>query len=190
MFLQADQLVAARGARALIAPLSFSVGSGEALLVSGANGSGKSTLLRTLASLLPAFSGTVVRPSGFTFIGHKNALEPSLDVFEQLAFWKNLFSVDANGVDALGLTPLYRKRISELSEGQRRRVALARLFINPQPLWLLDEPHAALDASGLSLLHDLIRAHRQKGGGVILASHSGLALESAGELQLRTGVAL
>ena len=186
----------------VFAGLSFVLGPGEALLLSGANGSGKSSLLRLLATLIAPIEG-VLRWNGapvpddvdayrfaLRFVSHQDAVKPLLTVRENLAFLSGLADpalatdrLDA-ALDVLDMRPLARLPARLLSAGQRRRLALSRLAASPAPLWLLDEPGSGLDRASLQRLHDLIAHHRSGGGMVIASSHGDLDLPLAQPLDM------
>ncbi len=182
--MRAENLAAARGLRVLFEGLSFSVSGGEALELRGPNGSGKSTLLRILAGLTRAHAGTVsiagggrVNEDGVErhFLGHSDAVKPTETAREQARFWARYFgrpdSVARDALERVGLSQRSEVPGRGLSAGQKRRLALTRLLIDPRPVWLLDEPTAALDVDGRHLVADLVAAHRASGGLVIAAIH-------------------
>ena len=185
------ELECRRGDRVLFAPISFAVGAGAIAWIRGANGRGKTTLLRTLAGLSAPCSGTLLwagapalapRP---LYLAHANALKEDLTVGESLRFLLDLGGHDVNSghVDAalerFGLASRRDAFVRTLSQGQRRRVALARLAAERglQP-WLLDEPFDALDAAGVAVLADVIANHAKRGGSVVLTSHLPVPIES------------
>jgi len=192
--LESKQLAAQRGAATLFSGIDFRLAPGDALLVTGANGSGKTTLLRIAAGLSHAAQGTLswrgvpVAPldadlrAAVTYIGHAAALKDELTAEENLASQASLHAGSADGGAigrALGLWARDRQRAlpaRALSMGQRRRIGLARLALVPRPLWILDEPAAALDAAGVALLCDMIGAHLAQGGMAIIATHQDIAL--------------
>ena len=169
---------------------------GEVVLLRGANGAGKTTLLRTCAGLLPLASGQgsvlgvdlTADRGGLRqrvgLLGHANGLYLELTVAENVRFWAMAAGASATEVDGaleqLGLLGrLATTPVARCSAGQRRRTALAALVARRPELWLLDEPHAGLDASGRDLLDGLVRRAATAGATVIVASHE---LERAGAI--------
>jgi heme exporter protein A len=192
-----------RGGRRLFCGLSFAAAAGEALVVTGANGAGKSSLLRAIAGLLPIAAGAIVLEGGdgeqsvgeqAHYLGHADALKGALTAGENLAFWAAMLrgagepQTGKPGVvaalDRLGLAHVVDFPVNVLSAGQKRRVALARLLVAYRPLWLLDEPTAALDAAARGRLREIMRAHLAAGGLVVAATHAPLGLDGARELAL------
>jgi heme exporter protein A len=183
-----------RGERRLFANVSFKLSGGESLQVRGANGSGKSSLLRILSTLLPPTAGEV-RWQGenvrslkedylrhIVYIGHLNALKEELSSWENLraaAHMTNGATKDAELNEALLRMDLQRVRdlpVRFLSQGQKRRLALARLALKPQPpLWILDEPLAALDSQASAFVTALTQSHLDSGGIVVVATHTDLS---------------
>jgi len=180
LVLEVENLAAARGLRVLFEGLSFRLAAGESLELRGANGSGKSTLLRILAGLTRQHAGNV-RYSGAGeeaarhYLGHMDAVKPSETAIEQARFWAGYFGRPMAEADAamkrVGLTSRNAVPGRGLSAGQKRRLALTRLLIDPRPVWLLDEPTAALDLEGRALVGQLVEEHRARGGMVIAAVH-------------------
>jgi heme exporter protein A len=207
MQLLARDLGCIRGGREVLAGVSFSVAAGEALAVTGRNGAGKTTLLRLIAGLLELAQGHLELAGGATeatlpeqahYLGHRDGLKPALSVRENLAFWYAFLggrdasaalaaAGSASGVDAalasVGLDALAGLPAAYLSAGQRRRLAIARLLAAPRPVWLLDEPTAALDTASQQRLAELMRAHLAGGGIIVAATHGPLGID-ARELQL------
>ncbi len=197
----ATKLKGRRGDSVLFEDIGFTVGRGEALIITGPNGSGKSTLLRILAGLLAADSGEfllhgddgeALLVSEFAhYLGHRNAMKRELRVSENLGFWKSFqrsengegLSIDA-AIEAVGLTGVAHLPFGYLSAGQQRRIALARLLVCKRPLWLLDEPTAALDRRSDQLFADLVRTHLASGGLAIAATHQPLGLDNVKTLEL------
>ncbi len=179
-----------RGDRILFAPTSFAVAAGMVVWIRGANGQGKTTLLRTLAGLAAPAAGEfawagapelVPRP---LYLAHANALKEDLTAEESLRFLLHLggHHVEGGDVDValerFGMASRKDAFVRTLSQGQRRRVALARLAAQRELLpWLLDEPFDALDADGVELLAGIIAQHARRGGSVILTSHLPLPID-------------
>ena len=195
--LEAKKLAARRGFSRLFAGLSFRVVPGEALVVTGANGSGKTTLLRMLAGLTAPEVGEIhwqgKRVGSFdpelraavAFSGHLPALKDGLTAEENLASLVALEGSPAGRdaiAHALDEVALARQRTLParvLSQGQRRRIGLARLSLAARPLWVLDEPLAALDAAGSALLARMLGRHLANGGLAVVATHAPLGLSQA-----------
>lgn len=181
--LRVEALSLARGGRTLFEGLSFAAGPGAYIELRGANGAGKTTLLRALAGFLKPRAGAIVfdnvaEPAlALHFIGHLNALKPTADVRAHLRYWAGHFggAYDEESIlDRVGLRGLGERPSRTLSQGQARRLALSRLLIARRPIWLLDEPAAALDERGRTLVGELVDAHRADGGLVIAAVHEAL----------------
>lgn len=181
-------VVAVAGSYPVLAGANFDVEAGEIVLLTGPNGAGKTSLLRVCAGLLPVERGqarvlgvnladdraTVRERVGI--LGHTNGLYMDLTVRQNIEFWAGLIEASADEVEAalshVGLRGrLADVRASQLSAGQRRRVALARLIIRRAELWLLDEPHAGLDAHARDELDATLRAAVEVGATVVVASH-------------------
>ena len=168
--------------------ISMTVKKGEIIVIKGPNGAGKSTLLRLCAGLLPLKKGSgsilgfdlitermLVRPH-VGVLGHKTGLYSDLTVEENMLFWAQVFNASqediTNAVDLLGLKGrLESVSVRNLSEGQRRRVSLATLVMQRPSVWLLDEPHAALDVEGKQTVDALITEATKAGATVLVASH-------------------
>jgi heme exporter protein A len=189
--LTAEKLACARGERKLFEQLSFRVTAGQALAVEGANGAGKTSLLRVIAGFLAPADGRLVVATGgreitdgeergklVGWLGHHDGLKPQLTVREQLNFYAALYGgvADAVVLNQVGLARQADLSCRYLSAGQRRRLALARLLVSNRPLWLLDEPFAALDTAGQALVGQLMARHCGSGGIIIAATHDPLGL--------------
>jgi heme ABC exporter ATP-binding subunit CcmA len=192
--------VAVLGGFPAVAGASLTVRRGEIVLLHGPNGAGKTTLLRLCAGLLPLERGTgrivgldlaTQRPEirrRVGLLGHANGLYTDLTVKDNVQFWGSTIGATDQEIDAalhrmgvagrLGDVP-----VAKLSAGQKRRTALACLVARRAQLWLLDEPHAGLDAEGRDHLDETLRAAVDAGATVIVASHE---LERAGSLATRS----
>jgi heme exporter protein A len=196
--LTASGLGCIRGSLGVFSNIYLQLGSGEASAVVGPNGSGKSSLLRLVAGLLRPSEGRIELAGGAAdrtiaeqahYLGHLDALKPSLTVAENLGFWvPYLGGVPAlrNSLGVVGLGGLADLPAAYLSAGQRRRLSLARLIAVPRPIWLLDEPTSSLDAAGQERLTALMREHLADGGLILAATHGPLGIE-AKELRLGGG---
>lgn len=197
MRLEATDLACIRGGRQVFSGVSFTVGMGDALLITGPNGAGKSSLLRLLAGLLRPSRGTLGLDGGDPeltiaeqahYLGHQDALKPALSVRENLDFWVRFLGGTvadlATPLADVGLGAIAALPAAYLSAGQRRRLSIARLIAVKRPLWLLDEPATALDVTAQAMLAELMRTHLQSGGLIVAAVHGPIGLENAAELRL------
>lgn len=188
--LAARGLSFARNERPVFGPLDFAVDAGEALLVQGDNGAGKTTLLRVLAGLLRADAGEIdidgqparaaLRSHVFAYLGHMSALKADLTALENLDFLCGLHGrrrgqVPGNALGIVGLSGFDATLARQLSAGQKKRLSLARLWLAPAPLWLLDEPYANLDLDGIHLVNRMVQAHLRGGGAALLTTHGAYA---------------
>jgi heme exporter protein A len=182
--IRVERLALARGGRTLFSDLSFEAASGGYVEIRGPNGVGKTSLLRALAGLLKPEAGViqfegVEEPAlALHLLGHRDGLKTQLRGIAHVRFWSGLLG-DGHGAVEASLSRVGLARIADLptrmlSQGQARRLSLARLLAAPRALWLLDEPAAGLDAAGKALVVDLIAAHRSLGGTVIAAVHETL----------------
>jgi heme exporter protein A len=189
-------LLAARGLRfsrndqPVFGPLDFAVEAGEALLVQGDNGSGKTTLLRVLAGLLRADAGSIqidgqaavpgLRARALAYLGHLPALKADLGARENLEFLCGLHgrrrgqSLES-ALAIVGLAGYDDALARQLSAGQKKRLSLARLWLSPAPLWLLDEPYANLDLDGIGLVNRMVQAQLRAGGAALVTTHGAYA---------------
>ncbi|SEQ23872.1 heme exporter protein A [Devosia sp. YR412] len=191
--LRATGLSWGRGGMALGEEVSFSVTAGQCLLLRGPNGTGKTTLLLTLAGIVAplegafAIEGADEEQSLLHYCGHRNAIKPRLTVGENLSFWAEVNGptgiATTAALDEVGLGHLADLDAGYLSAGQSRRLALARLLVSHRPLWLLDEPTAALDSEGHALVTRLIDRHLDQGGFAIAATHDPITLPDLSRME-------
>ena len=182
--LAANGIACQRGGRLLFADLSFTLEPGQGLLVTGPNGAGKTSLLRLIAGLLPLAAGSfesgdasLPLPELCHYVGHANGIKSALTLQENVAFW-----VDFLGGGDADLTDL---PAGLLSAGQKRKLALLRLFAAPRPIWLLDEPSVSLDAASVKVLDRAIARHLAQGGIAVIASHTSMKVKFSQELALK-----
>lgn len=191
--LEACGLACERDDRWLFRDLDLAVGPGEMLRVEGPNGSGKTTLLKILSGQLRDHEGELrwcgqpMRRSRTAFLanllylGHAPGIKTALSPLENLAWYQALAGERGdegermNALDDIGLRGFEDIPVAQLSAGQQRRVALARLALTPRPLWVLDEPFTAIDREGVAALERRLLAHARAGGSVILTTHHELA---------------
>lgn len=201
--LEADNLECVRGDRSLFKGVGFRLDAGELLYLQGRNGAGKTSLLRMLIGLLPPEAGTI-RWKGETihaladefradlcYLGHQNAIKEELTPLENLLAAARLAEEDLSEDDALdaleqvGLAGREDLACKYLSQGQKRRVALARLVKEKRPLWVLDEPFVALDVAAVDWLAGLIGAHLQRGGLAVMTTHQPVDIPAGAVKELR-----
>ncbi len=201
MRLSVTDLGCRRGDRQIFSDLSFTVEPGELVAITGRNGAGKSSLLTMLAGRLRPSHGRIgIDPDDgepvaerMHLVAHRDGLKTALTARENLEVlaallsgpgaWGEALPAEA-ALERLGMIRALDLPVGYLSAGQRRRVALARLFVAPRPVWLLDEPTSALDTASQARLADLIVAHMKQGGSVIAATHLPLGVEGAREVRI------
>ncbi|MCU7958438.1 MAG: cytochrome c biogenesis heme-transporting ATPase CcmA [gamma proteobacterium symbiont of Bathyaustriella thionipta] len=194
-----------RGDRCLFSDVGFRLQAGELLYLHGHNGSGKTTLLRTLCGLIEPTAGKILwqgksirkqreeYAAELVYIGHKNALKDDLTGVENLRVSCALdgFKVSRqkawNALERMGLKGHEDLPTQVLSQGQKRRVTLARLLIDKSRLWILDEPFTALDVNASQFLQSILQKHLAAGGMVILTTHQEVELTSGEIKRLRLG---
>jgi heme exporter protein A len=187
--LEAENLECVRGERRLFAGLGFRLEAGELLYLQGKNGAGKTSLLRMLIGLLPPEAGEIrwqgksIRQQADEFradlcyLGHLNAIKEELTPLENLLTASRLAGEtlsEDEAIDALeqvGLAGREDLACKYLSQGQKRRVALARLVKEKRLLWILDEPFVALDVAAVAWLAGIISGHLQRGGLAVMTTH-------------------
>jgi heme exporter protein A len=182
--IQFDHVSYMRGENLLFQDLSFKLVSGQILWIQGDNGIGKTSILRLAAGLTNPYSGeiryslndeTSSPENMLAFQSHYDALEPSFTVCEELDFWADIYDSQINPnacLEQVGLTNRLSVKTKDLSAGQKRRLALARLLISERPVWLMDEPKAAMDKEGQNLIDELMQTHVDNGGAILAATHN------------------
>jgi heme exporter protein A len=191
MRLVGEKVEVSRGERQIFGGVAFDVPAGSALVITGPNGSGKSTLLKAVAGFLKPAAGSVRLEGGDPekslgehchYLAHANALKAQLSVSENLSFWQGFLGPGmavAEALAAVGLPGIGDIPAGYLSAGQKRRVAIARLLVTRRPVWLVDEPTAALDARSEERFGKIVTDHLAGGGIVLAATHQPLGLSSA-----------
>ena len=188
--LEAKNLAFERNENPVFSPVSLLLSSGEALHIEGPNGCGKTTLFQLLVGLLQPSQGSIAycgQPlsesrydylDNVIYIGHQSAVKGMLTAEENLR-WLSPAGINcdelAQALQLVGLQSYAHVLCHQLSAGQQRRVALARLVTTQAKLWYLDEPFAALDKQGVELVENLMDSHLQNGGAVMFSSHQDLA---------------
>ncbi|WP_441228978.1 heme ABC exporter ATP-binding protein CcmA [Tardiphaga sp. 20_F10_N6_6] len=197
MRLSGRNLRCLRGGREVFAGLDFDATAGTAVAVIGPNGAGKTSLLRLIAGLLAPAEGSIALEGGdgemtvaeqAHYLGHRDAMKSALTVMENLTFWADFLggrpADPATCIAAVGLSHAAALPAGFLSAGQRRRLSIARLLAVRRPIWLLDEPTAALDLASQRVFAGLMTDHLASGGLVIAATHGPLGIPAR---ELRIG---
>ena len=194
--LQIESLSCFRQDRYLFKDLNARVLAGQALQIVGENGSGKTTLFKILAGLFEEYDGRVIISGAapMLYLGHQYAVNDQLTPFENLKFLLKLNQTEAapeqlsEALARFQLSAELDQPCAALSEGQKKRVALARLILTSARIWLLDEAFSALDLAGRSVLTEVCQEHLATGGILIFSSHQGIpAFASAAQLRLEAG---
>ncbi|GKS69176.1 heme exporter protein A [Nitrosomonas sp. PY1] len=201
--LQGIKVACVRGDRELFRDIDFSLETGGLLQVHGPNGSGKTSLLRMICGLLSPASGRIcwngasietLNEEYFactTYIGHLGGVKDDLTVIENLCITSAMAGSEINfddatkALDTIGLSGREHLPVKVLSQGQRRRVALARLLVCNTALWILDEPFVALDVVAVQLLREILERHLQQDGMVVMTTHQEIDINASSITQLQ-----
>ena len=172
-------LACKRGSNIVFDKISFEIKSGQTFLFKGSNGSGKTSLIRTIAGFIKPHEGEIFFDNrndneNFQFIGEKNALKDNLSVKNNIILWSLLFNASINIDDFLKIFKLnsfINQDVATLSDGQKKRLSLSKLFLTNKSVWLLDEPYVFLDEQNITDLNNKILEFNQEGGIVIITSN-------------------
>ncbi|MEF1173170.1 cytochrome c biogenesis heme-transporting ATPase CcmA [Vibrio sinaloensis] len=204
--LEVSQLTAIRDERILFESLSFSIDSGELVQIEGRNGTGKTTLLRIITGLGDRdqgeifWSGESIESNrdafheDLLFLGHSTGVKRDLTAYENLRFYLSVHSkasIDKETIyqalTKVGLAGREDVPVAQLSAGQQRRVALARLWLSQHKLWILDEPLTAIDKQGVKVLEALFLNHAEQGGIVMLTTHQDMFTDNPKLRKIKLG---
>ncbi|MCL9774519.1 cytochrome c biogenesis heme-transporting ATPase CcmA [Vibrio methylphosphonaticus] len=203
--LEVINLTAIRDERVLFENLSFSLQTGDLVQIEGRNGTGKTTLMRIVAGLGDREDGEIRWNSetiesnreeyhqNLLFLGHQTGVKRELTAFENLTFYQSIHAPNTtpeqifHALMQVGLAGREDVPVAQLSAGQQRRVALARLWLSEQLLWILDEPLTAIDKQGVKVLEALFLAHANKGGIVMLTTHQDMFNENPKLKKIKLG---
>lgn len=204
--LEVSQLTAIRDERVLFESLSFTIDSGELVQIEGRNGTGKTTLLRIITGLGDrdegeiAWNGETIESNrdafhqDLLFLGHQTGVKRELTAYENLRFYLSIHAkkrIDKQTIyqalTKVGLAGREDVPVAQLSAGQQRRVALARLWLSDHKLWILDEPLTAIDKQGVKVLESLFLQHAEQGGIVMLTTHQDMFADNPKLRKIKLG---
>ncbi|ANS86006.1 cytochrome c biogenesis heme-transporting ATPase CcmA [Vibrio scophthalmi] len=204
--LEVKQLTAIRDERVLFESLSFTIEGGELVQIEGRNGTGKTTLLRIVTGLGDRDDGEIfwnnesiesnrdAYHQDLLFLGHQTGIKRELTAYENLRFYISIHSKKPadketiyNALVKVGLAGREDVPVAQLSAGQQRRVALARLWLSDHKLWILDEPLTAIDKQGVKVLEALFLKHAEQGGIVVLTTHQDMFADNPKLRKIKLG---
>ena len=178
-----NSLSCAVDTKVILSDININLISGQSITITGPNGIGKTLLLRTIIGFNSIFKGNVLinkinvsnnpsnRQEQIGYYGHKTSLQTGLSVMEIMEYWKAYYNSNANTDDLIKFWELPNKFVENCSEGQRKRISLARLSLMKRNIWLLDEPTTNLDLVGNEKFLELLTSHLETGGISIIATH-------------------
>ena len=181
-----NSLYCAIDSKVILSDINFNLNSGQSITITGPNGVGKTLLLNTIAGFKSIFKGKISinkinlsndpsnRQEHIGYYGHKASIHSGLSVVETMEYWKAYYSSDANTSELIKFWDLPNKTVESCSEGQRKRVGLARLSMMQRKIWLLDEPTINLDIEGKERFLELHASHLKSGGLSIITTHEPL----------------
>ncbi|EMD79374.1 cytochrome c biogenesis heme-transporting ATPase CcmA [Vibrio alginolyticus] len=203
--LEVSNLTAIRDERVLFENLQFEIKPGELVQIEGRNGTGKTTLLRIVTGLGDREEGVIkwkgeeveksrdVFHQDLLFLGHQTGVKRELTALENLRFYQSIQNNRSSdeeifiALTQVGLAGREDVPVAQLSAGQQRRVALARLWLSKQILWILDEPLTAIDKQGVKVLESLFASHADNGGIVVLTTHQDMFSDSPKLRKIKLG---
>ena len=178
-----NSLSCAVDTKVILSDIDINLISGQSITITGPNGIGKTLLLRTIIGFNSIFKGNILinkinlsnnpsdRQEQIGYYGHKTSLQTGLSVMEIMEYWKAYYNSNANTGDLIKFWELPNKFVENCSEGQRKRISLARLSLMKRNIWLLDEPTTNLDLIGKEKFLELLTTHIEAGGISIIATH-------------------
>ena len=167
----------------LLENFNLQIRSGQHIEFRGGNGVGKTTLLRHIAGIRKSPEGTIDRSCELTYVGQSNGLSQTLTPLENLRWFTQLAEIPVSGedicsaLDGMGVGSFLDVPVGSLSSGQQRRCALARLLLNQDSTWILDEPLTALDSEGVKLVKDMVVKHKESSNTSVIATHTSLQVD-------------